>query len=409
MRRLLADVRPLQNNPQFRRLWLGWLISSLGSTMTTFAVALQVYRITHSSAVVGAIGVAYAVPAIVVGLGSGVLVDTVDRRRIVVVTSCLSVLVSAVFAVQAWAGWNQVWLLVVLSAGQGAIGAVHAPAQRTFMPRLLATEQIAAGAALIQLCGYLALVAGPVLAGFVTAAGGLRACYLVDVLSFAAPIYAYVRLGPIRPDRPTPQRSVTAAREGLTFIVRSHVLLGALLTDIGATVLAMPVALFPAVNAERFGGSPRTLGLLSAAVAIGGLVGTALSGPVAHIDRPGRAMLITAALWGAALAGFGAVHALVPTLALLAAAGGVDTFTVVFRSAIVQIATPDRLRGRVNATEFISGVAFPQLGNFRAGVVASAFSPTISAVSGGLSAIAASAIIAVTLPSLARYRTNPQE
>lgn len=408
MPRLFADLRPLHGSPEFRRLWLGWLVTSVGSTMTMFAVALQVYRITRSSAAVGTIGLAYAIPAIVVGLGSGVLVDAVDRRTIVLVTSCLSVLVSGLYAVQAFAGWNQVWLLIVLSAGQGAIGAVHAPAQRTFLPRLLGPEQIPAGAALVQLAGYLALVTGPVLAGLIAAAWGLRACYLIDVLSFAAPLYAYLRLRPMRPDRPMRQRSVAAAREGFTFIVRSQVLLGALLTDVAATVLAMPVALFPAINAERFGGSPRTLGLLAAAVAVGGLVGSALSGPVAHVDHPGRAMLATAALWGAALAGFGAVHTLVPTLALLAAAGAVDTFTVVFRSTIIQIATPDRLRGRVNATEFISGVAFPQLGNFRAGVVATAYSPTVSAVSGGLSTIAASALIAVVLPGLARYRTSEQ-
>jgi hypothetical protein len=166
----------------------------------------------------------------------------------------------------------------------------------------------------------------------------------------------------------------------------------------------MPIALFPAINAERFGGSPRTLGLLSTALAAGGLLGSVLSGPVQRVARPGRAMLITGSLWGAALAGFGAVQSLPGSLALLAAAGAADMLSVVFRTTIIQLATPDGMRGRVSSTEFVVGAAFPQVGNFRAGLVAAASSPGISAVSGGLAAVAGAGLIALTLPGFVRYR-----
>ena len=108
---------------------------------------------------------------------------------------------------------------------------------------------------------------------------------------------------------------------------------------------------------------------------MGGLLGSTLSGPVKHVVHPGRAMLITCSIWGAALAGFGAVHGLLASLALLAVAGAGAVLSVVFRTTIVQLATPDSMRGRTSSTEFVVGAAFPQVGNFRAGLVVSASSP----------------------------------
>src|SRR5262249_13839332 len=158
----------------------------------------------------------------------------------------------------------------------------------------------------------------------------------------------------------------------------SKVLVGALLSDVSATVLAMPVALFPAINAERFGGSPGTLGLLSASLAIGGVVGTILSGPVGRGARQGRGMVLRRGCRGAALVGFGVVQSLVATVTLLILAGIADVLSVVFRSSLVQLATPDSMRGRASAAEFVVGAASPQLGNFRAGVVANVTSPGVS-------------------------------
>jgi MFS family permease len=414
-RAILADIRPLREYPDYRRLWLGSGLSAVGGQMTTFAVALQVFRISHSSAAVGGVGLAVAVPAITVGLLAGVLVDSVDRRRLVLVTSSVQALLSIAFAVQAFAGADALWLLYLLSALQGGIGAISAPARRTFMPRLLPRELMPAGAALSMVSMYVAMISGPALAGVIASGGGLKTCYLVDATTFAGALYGVFRLPPMRPQGEAARRNLDAVRAGMRFIVGNHALRGALLADLSATVLAMPVALFPEINAERFGGSPTTLGLLSTALAVGGLTGSVLSGPVKHVARPGRAMLATGAIWGAALAGFGAVHALPLTLLMLAIAGGADVLSVVFRTTIVQLATPDSMRGRVSSTEIVVGGAFPQVGNFRAGLVANVSTPGISAVTGGLSAVAGAALIALSLPAFVRYRhaaaptTDPEQ
>ena len=402
--RLLADIRPLRESPEYRRLWLSSALSSVGGQMTTFAVALQVYSISGSSAAVGAVGLASAVPAIIVGLAGGVLIDSMDRRRLVLVTSTVLALVSAAYAVQAFAGSTALWLLYVLAAASGAVSAVNTPARRTFMPRLLRRELVPAAAALMMLSGYFSMIVGPALAGVIAAAAGLKVCYLVDAVSFGAALYGVFRLPPMRPDGPASRRSVAAALEGLKFVVRNSALRGAMLADLSATVLAMPISLFPAINADRFGGSPRTLGLLSTAIAVGGLLGSTLSGPVRSVARPGRAMLITGAIWGAAVAGFGAVHGLAASLALLAVAGAADMLCVVFRSPIIQLATPDTMRGRTSSAEYVVGAAFPQVGNFRAGLIATMSTPQISAVVGGLAAVVGAGLIAAKLPAFVAYR-----
>ena len=408
-RRLLADLTPLRESAAFRRLWAGTTVSSVGGALTSFAVILQVYELTRSPFAVGAVGVAQAVPTLVVGLLGGPVIDAMDRRTLVLVTSSCLAAVSAAFAAQAFAGLRLVWPLYALVAVQSALSAVDRPARSTFVPNLLPASQLAAGLALNRLSFQIVLTAGPALAGLITAAPhlGLRACYLIDAVSFTAALYGLARLPPMRPRAGAGRPSPRAVAEGVGFIRRSKVLAGAFLADLNATVFGLPVALFPAVNAERFGGDPRTLGLLTAAIGVGGLVSAAFSGPVGHVWRQGRAMLVAVAVWGAAFAGFAVAPGLWLTLTLLGVAGAADTFTVVFRGAIVAAVTPDELRGRVMAADYVVGAGGGQLGNLEAGALGSLTSPVISALAGGLVTIAGAIVIGLALPAFTRYRRQP--
>jgi MFS family permease len=167
----------------------------------------------------------------------------------------------------------------------------------------------------------------------------------------------------------------------------------------------MPIALFPAINAERFGGHAETLGLLTTAVAVGGILGSALSGPVSRVTRQGLGMLVAGAVWGAGLVGFGLSGVFWLAFLTLVIAGAGDVTAVVLRTALVQGVTPDEFRGRVASAEYVVGAGAPQLGNFRAGAVASLTSSTTSAVSGGLATIAGAALVGVLIPSLAAFRS----
>jgi MFS family permease len=404
--RLLADITPLRESAAFRRLWAGTTLSSVGSALTSFAVILQVYDLTRSPFAVGAVGAAQMVPTLAVGLLGGPVTDMADRRTLVLVTSSGLAAVSAAFAAQAFAGLRLVWLLYALVAVQSSFSAVDRPARNTFVPSLLPASQLGAGLALNRLSFQIMLTAGPALAGLIAAVPhlGLRACYLIDAVSFTAALYGVARLPAMRPQGGPARPNPRAVAEGISFIRRSQVVAGAFLADLNATVFGLPVALFPAINAGRFGGNPGTLGLFTAAIGLGGLASAAFSGPVRNVSRQGRAMLCTVAVWGAAFAGFAVASSLWLTLSLLAVAGAADTFTVVFRGTIVAAVTPDQLRGRVMAADYIVGAGGGQIGNLEAGALGSLTSPAISALSGGLVTIAGAIVIGLALPAFTRYR-----
>jgi len=411
--RVLADVRPLRESPAFRRLWAGSTLSAVGGALTMFAVPLQVYDITRSPFAVGAIGVAQVIPTVAIGLLGGAIADAVDRRKLVLVISGGSAAVSAGLAAQAFAGLRSVWLLYALVAVSASLSAINAPVRRTFIRSLLPADQLTAGLALNRLSFQIMLTTGPALAGLIAATPGLGlgACYLIDAASFAGSLYGVARL-PALPRAALPQ-STGAARPGpravaagVRYIGRSRVLAGAFLADLNATIFGLPIALFPAINAERYGGDPRTLGLFTAAIGVGGLISAALSGPVGRIVAQGRAMLVAVAVWGAAFAGFAIISALWLTLVMLAIAGAADTFTVVFRGTIVQQTTPDEFRGRVTAADYVVGVSGGQLGNLEAGALGSLTSPVISALAGGLMTVAGAVVIGLALPAFTRYRAG---
>jgi MFS family permease len=404
--RLFADISPLRQSPAFRRLWVGSTLSSLGSSLTRFAIPLQVYNLTRSPLAVGIIGVAEVVPTLAIGLWGGSLADNRDRRKLLLLTSSTSAVVSGVLTAQAFAGSHLIWLLYALAAVQSGLSAISAPTRRTFIPGLLPASQLPAGLALNRLSFQIMLTIGPALAGLIASfpALGLRTCYLIDAVSFAGSLYGVAGL-PTLPRRVDMARtSLRAVAEGVRFIRHSQRLAGAFLTDLSATIFALPIALFPAINAERFGGNPLTLGLFTAAIGVGGLLTAMCSGPLNHLEHQGRAMLLSVSVWGAAFTGFAMVPGLWPTLTLLAIAGAADTVTVVLRGTIVQTVTPDHLRGRITAAEYVVGVSGGQLGNLEAGALGSLTSPVISAFSGGLVTIAGAIVIGLALPRFARYR-----
>lgn len=403
--KLMVDVEPLRADASFRRLWIGGALSSVGSRMTTFAVVLQVYQITGSSAAVGVVGLATLVPTLIVGLIGGSLADALDRRKLVLVTGSSMAVLSLLFAAQAFAGNERVWPLYVLTGAQSLLFAVDSPARRTFVPRLLSKELLPAGLTLQMLAFHMSVMVGPSLGGVLAAAGGVKLLYVIDSLTFLVALYAVFRLPPMRADvRSKP--GVRSIWDGLKYVGRNRVVAGAMLSDMSATVLAMPFAILPALNSLRFGGSPSTLGLLNAAPAVGGVLAMFLSGPVGRSVRKGVWLLGAGALWGAALACLGLTGHLWVALVVLAVAGAADATAVVLRGSIVQLSIPDEFRGRTTSIDFVVGAGGPHLGNFRGGVVASAATPSVSAFTGGLSCVAAIGLVALCFPALLRFGSS---
>ena len=404
MRKGLLDIRPLQTSPAFRRLWIGTSAIRVSGQMAVVAVLYQVWELTRSPLWTGAIGVATAVPTIVLGLLGGTIADTFDRRRIVLLTSLGAVVSAGLSAAQAVAGIGSAVLVLVLVAAQTSCTALGSASRRAFVPRLLPQSQVAAGVALDHVAFQVAMLAGPAVAGVVLARWGLGWAYTVDAVAILLALYGVARLPSMRPEGGSTRAGLRATGEGLAFLWRRPVLRGVLANDLAATVLAIPIALFPMINQERFGGDPHTLGLFLSAIAVGGTASGLLSGAVTSAARPGAVMSGSVAVWGLALAGFGLVDGLAATLACLAVAGAADTVSVISRGTLVQLETPDGFRGRVSSVEYAVGAGGPGLGDARAGLVAGLVSASASAVSGGLACVLAVAVIAGTHPALRRWR-----
>ena len=292
-----------------------------------------------------------------------------------------------------------------LVAAQSCFVAGGGPVARTFVPRLLPPEQLPAGLALNRIAFQGSMLLGPALGGLVLARFGVGGCYLVDALTFGMAFYGVLGLPVMRPDGELSRPGLRGVLDGLAFLVRTPVVRGALLTDLAATVLSMPISLFPLVNEERFGGDPRTLGLFLSAIAVGGVAASVFSGAFTRLPRPGLVMLAGSIAWGAALTGFGLAPDPWLGLACLVLAGAADTVSVVSRGALVQLNTPDALLGRVAAAEQIVGQAGPDVGNMRGGLVAGATSGGFALVSGGLLCVAAVVLVGVGTPGLRRFAT----
>ena len=402
--RTLLDVRPLRTSPVFRRLLFGRTVSILGSFMTMVTVLYQVWDTTHSAFWSGAVGIAQAVPMVGVSLFAGSWVDRADRRRVYLTGTVGSAVCALLLAVQGFAGHAPVVVVLVLVAVQTSFAALGAPAAGVFVPRLLPKEQVASGLALQQVTAQSMMLVGPAVAGLVLGWWGIGVCYLLDALSFAMSFYGAYGLPALPPEGEKSRPGVDGVLDGLRFLTGHRVVRGALLTDLAATLLAMPTSLFPLVNEERFGGDPRTLGLFLSALAVGGVTATTFSGPVTRLARPGRVMLCASATWGAALLLFGLTTSAWAGLGLLTMAGAADALAVLSRTTIVQTFTPDALLGRVTAAETIVGQAGPHLGNLRAGLVAGWSSGATALIVGGLMCVAAVGYVGASTPE---FRTTP--
>ncbi|WP_018503117.1 MFS transporter [Parafrankia discariae] len=400
LRHALLDVAPLRSSPAFRRLWIGQTLSGIGGQMALVAVMFQVWQTTQSTVWTGAVGLAQAVPLVTLGLLAGSMVDRVDRRTFYLITTGGQAACSLLLALQSFLGHLPTVGVLGLVAAQSCFTAGSGPASRTFIPYLLPRSQLAAGLALRGLAVQGSMLAGPALGGLIVGWLGVGGCYLLDALTFAAVIFGAFGLPPMSPGDAPAAPGPRGVLEGLSFLVRTPVIRGALLTDLATTALSMPVSLFPLINAERFGNDPRTLGLFLTAMAVGGLVASLLSGAFIRLPRPGLVMICGSATWGAALTLFALAHDPWVGLAFLVLAGGADTVSVVSRSTIVQLHTPGELLGRISAAETIVGQAGPHLGNLRGGVVAAATTGTASLISGGLLCLGAVAVVAATTPAL---------
>ena len=401
--RVAIDTRPLKTSRPFRWLWIGQMVSYIGSQVVGVAVPYQVYQLTGSTLQVGLVSFVELVPLLTLTLVGGSIADAVDRRRLLLWTESLLLLTGIGFVVNASLDEPRIWALFVLAFLASSFFCLGVGAMRSLTPHLVPEEQIVAASNLNGLYSNLGAVAGPAMAGLLIAAIGLPLTYLVDVVSFGASLLSLFALPHIAPAADADRPGLRSVLEGFRYLKNHRVVLGSFLADSNAMIFGMPSALFPALAEQHFGGGAATTGYLYAAPYAGALLCSLTSGWTSHVRRQGLAVLVAAGIWGTAIAAFGLVDTLPVALLLLAVAGGADLISALFRSAIMLTATTESMRGRLAGIEFAQVASTPTLGNVEAGVVASLTSLRFSVVSGGVLCVVGTVAIGLFFPALARY------
>jgi MFS family permease len=401
-RRMRVDTRPLRRR-DFRNLWVGQAISTIGGEIGIVAVPYQVYTLTHSTALVGLLGLASLIPLLVVPLVGGAIADALDRRAVLLRTETGMAVVAALFLANSLLEHPRVWVLFVLQGIAVSVFSLGRPALSSMTPRLVPDEEIAAANALTSVYDSLAAVGGPAVGGLLIAAAGVPWTYGIDLVTYAASFVVIWLLPKMPPIEDADRPSLRSILDGFRFLKGRQPLIGIFAVDTFAMVFGMPTALFPAIALHQLQGDASTVGFLYAAPYAGALIGSLASGWTSHVRRMGLGVTIAACGWGAAIAAFGFTTSLWPAMFFLAIAGFADFVSAVLRSTMLMRATPDHLLGRLKGIEFTQVASAPSLGDLEAGVLASLTSLRFSVVSGGVLCIVGCIAAAVALPKFLRY------
>ncbi|MFF7288664.1 MFS transporter [Streptomyces griseorubiginosus] len=406
-RRWAMDTRPLRI-PAYRRLWSSTIVTAVGSQLTAVAVPKQIYDITGSSAWVGAASMAGLLPLIVFALWGGAVADTMDRRKLLLITNSGIAVTSVLFWLQAVTGLHSVAALMGLLAVQQAFWGLNSPARNASIARLVPEGQLPAANALGSTVMQTGQVMGPLLAGVLIPVIGLPELYLLDALALCVTVWAVYRLPSLPPLAKAVARraGVREIVEGFRYISAHKVLLLSFLADIVAMVFGMPRALFPQLASETYApyGEGFALGLLFAAIPIGAVVGGLFSGTFSRARRHGWMVIGAVVAWGAAVTGFGLSRSLWIAVVFLAAAGVADMVSMVFRGAILLSAATDEMRGRMQGVFTVVVAGGPRLADVLHGTAGSVFGPRAAVAGGGLLVVAVMLGLAFAFPALRRYR-----
>lgn len=448
VRGLLVDLTPLRVSPAFAKLWISNSVAQIGAMLTLVAVGLHIYALTGSTLAVSLVSLWSLGPMILAGLAGGTLADTFDRRKVAIVTAIVAWASIGAMTTIAFAGVAATWPYYALAALNAASATIMGTARGAIVPRLLPHHLLPAASALGGITMGVAISVGPAAAGVLVAAFGVPWTFLLDAVLFTVGFLGLVSLPPVPPIRSegvetgagrarSPLARMARATfvpigESLRFLKRAPNVRSTFIFDIIAMTLGQPRVVFPAAGALVLGGGAVTVGVLTASIAIGALLASLFSGPLGSVRRQGRAVTVSISVYGVATALFGvvllvagftegipalsplptnigdyAIAANLPAIVLgclaLGLSGFADQVSSVFRSTILQSATPDDALGRMQGLFYVVVAGGPRIGDLMAGVVATAIALWAPPLFGGLVIVALMLVMLRAARGFQRY------
>ena len=389
----------------FRIFWTGSFCASIGSQFNTVAMAWQIYELTHSPFQIGLLGLARAVPQIVLLLFAGLLADAINRRKLMMYTQTGHCCVSASLALLTFAGKASPEMLYIATILLALLSSLELPSRQSLIPNLVPRQDLPQALALQSTQRHVPMIAGPSLAGVVLLLSGPAACYMVDALGWLAMMLSLMLLrtkitegGGLR------TVSLRSLQEGIQFVLRHGVIMPLMLLDFGATFFGNLRGLLPIYAKDILAVGPTGLGVLYSARAVGSLGAAGAMSVRGPVKRSGLWVLVGVGIYGIATALFAYSGWFWFSLLMLTLTGVGDTISSILRGTINQLQTPDELRGRMSSINAIFTMSGPQLGQFEIGIIAAWLGSEMAALTGGLACLAILIAVAATFPHVRGYR-----
>lgn len=394
------DAFAAMREPNYRFFAFAFVASSMGLQMLSTAIGWEVYARTGDALLLGATGLARAIPVIALTLPAGTIVDRGDRKLILAITQFGFAAVALGMSLLSYEH-GPIWIVFALLLASGCVRSFNAPSRGALLPSLLSPQRFENAIAWQSGFFQFAAVAGPLLAGVVIAAsGGAWIVYLVTAFLCAGAGVAALFLNPrpiVRTTAPPKFRDMLA---GAKHIWAEKTVLGALTLDLLAVLFGGATALLPVYAEKILHCGPVGLGALRAAPFVGAFGMAVWLAARPTFGHAGKALLWSVAIFGVSMIVFGLSTSLWVSLAALAVGGAVDNVSVVIRHVLVQTRTPDHMRGRATAVNGVFIECSNEIGAFESGLVANWFGPVVSVVSGGIGTLGVVAIVAISFPAL---------
>lgn len=414
------DVAPLRESPAYARFWTSGVAAGIGTQLTAVAIGIHVYELSGSTIAVALVGGFALLPMIVMGVLGGTIVDAFDRRRVLIAASAVSFVAPLGIAALAWFDVQQLWPFYVFTTLSSTVGSLVGAARFAIHPRLVERRLLPAVAAWSGLSAGLQVAVGPALAGVLVATVGFAWTYTIDVGLFLIGFWGIVSLPPIRPEGSS-RVGLTSLLEGIRFLRGARNLRTAIALQVAALAFGRSYAILPAVGTLVVGGGAPTVGILAAAGAVGVILSGLLSGPFGRVRRHGRAIVLATGANAVAVSAFGLLLLIftsgprdldprapeLPVLLSLAAvivvAGAAESIAGIFRTTMMQSATPDAVRGRLQGLFTLVLTAGPRVGDVFAGVLAAVVALWFPSLVGGVLIGAVALVLYRLRPDFRRY------
>ncbi len=388
----------------FRLLWIGLLISNIGSQMQFAAINWHIFILTHSAIALGIIGISRFIPIAIFSLIGGSVADAHNRKKILFITQTMLTLLSLILGFATFFD-KATPLIIYLITGLSAITiSFDTPPRQAIIPSLVRKNHLANAMSLNNIMWQSSIIIGPMLAGLIIGQSGVGIVYFINAFSFLAVILALLLMKTSGEIDGRPSKvSLTAVLEGLSFVKSKPIIWSTMLLDFFSTFFASATALLPIFAVKILNVGSVGYGFLYAADAIGAVLAGYTLAHIGNIKNQGKILLIAVFVYGLATIMFGLSKIFLISFFALMLVGVGDSISAIIRNTIRQLTTPDYIRGRMTSVNMIFFMGGPQLGEFEAGILAAAIGAPLSVVVGGIGTIIVVGLVVFKIPVLRKY------